>query len=145
MKWIGCMFFILITLAYIWNGKDFFGKKKQWFLAGLMFVLVLVTTVIIGFTLKWIALSMSLFSVATAKQYSIIFSMSFLCVWGLKVTVVLLCTIFHGVIGAHKKYNAENYEKISSITRVVGPGLLIVAKSVVSLAGVLMFSGLWLK
>ena len=144
MKWIGCIFFTLITLAYIWNGKDFF-NKNQWLLAGLMFVLVLVATVGIGFTLKWFAQSMSLFSIATAKQYSIIFSMSFLCVWGLKVTVVLLCTIFHGVIGAHKKYNAENYEKISSITRVVGPGLLIVAKSVVSLAGVLMFSGLWLK
>lgn len=45
----------------------------------------------------------------------------------------------------HKKYNAENYEAISSITRVVAPGLLIVAKSVVSLGSVLMFSGLWLK
>ncbi|MBL5840132.1 hypothetical protein [Enterobacter asburiae] len=144
MKWIGCMFFILITLAYIWNGKDLF-NKKQWFLAGLMFVLVLVATVVIGFTLKWLAQSMSLFSVATAKQYSIIFSMSFLCVWGLKVTVVLLCTIFSGIIGRHKKYNAENYEAISPITRVIAPGLLIVAKSVVSLGSVLMFSGLWLK
>lgn len=110
-----------------------------------MFVLVLVATVVIGFTLKWFAQSMSLLSVATAKQYSIIFSMSFLCVWGLKVTVVLLCTIFSGIIGRHKKYNAKNYEAISSITPVVAPGLLIVAKSVVSLGSVLMFSGLWLK
>ena len=144
MQWIGCVFFTLITLAYIWNGKDLF-NKNQWFLAGLMFILVLVATVVIGFTLKWLAVSMSLFSVATAKQYSIIFSMSFLCVWGLKVTVVLLCTIFSGIIGGHKKYNAENYEAISSKTRVVAPGLLIVAKSVVSLGSVLMFSGLWLK
>lgn len=110
-----------------------------------MFVLVLVATVVIGFTLKWFAQSMSLLSVATAKQYSIIFSMSFLCVWGLKVTVVLLCTIFSGIIRGHKKYNAENYEAVSSITRVIAPGLLIVAKSVVSLGSVLMFSGLWLK
>ena len=110
-----------------------------------MFILVLVATVVIGFTLKWLAQSMSLFSVATAKHYSIIFSMSFLCVWGLKVTVVLLYTIFSGITGGHKKYNAENYEAISSITRVVAPCLLIVAKSVVSLGSVLMFSGLWLK
>ncbi|ENX4420457.1 hypothetical protein QUG71_22405 [Enterobacter asburiae] len=144
IQWLFFILFMIWTLALIWNGKDLF-SKKQWFLAGLMFVLVLVATVVIGFTLKWLAQSMSLFSVATAKQYSIIFSMSFLCVWGLKITVVLLCTIFHGVIGGHKKYNAENYEAISSITRVVAPGLLIVAKSVVSLGSVLMFSGLWLK
>ncbi|WP_233469361.1 MULTISPECIES: hypothetical protein [Enterobacter] len=144
MHWFYFLLFLVWALALIWNGKDLF-NKKQWFLAGLMFVLVLVATVVIGFTLKWFAQSMLLFSVATAKQYSIIFSMSFLCVWGLKITVVLLCTIFSGIIGGHKKYNAGNYEKISSITRVVAPGLLIVAKCVVSLGSVLMFSGLWLK
>jgi len=144
MHWFFFLLFLVWALALIWNGKDLF-SKKQWFLAGLMFVLVLLATIVIGFTLKWLAQSMSLFSVATAKHYSIIFSMSFLCVWGLKVTVVLLCTIFSGITGGHKKYNAENYEAISSITRVVAPCLLIVAKSVVSLGSVLMFSGLWLK
>jgi uncharacterized membrane protein len=132
------------TLALIWNGKDLF-NKKQWLLAGLMFVLVLVATVVIGFTLKWLAQSMSLFSVATAKHYSIILSMSFLCVWGLKITVVLLCTLFSGIMGGHKRYNAENYEKLSSMTRAVAPGLLIFAKSLITLGSFLMFSGLWLK
>ena len=132
------------TLALIWNGKDLF-NKKQWLLAGLMFVLVLVATVVIGFTLKWLAQSMSLFSVATAKHYSIILSMSFLCVWGLKITVVLLCTVFSGIMGGHKRYNAENYEKLSSMTRAVAPGLLIFAKSLITLGSFLMFSGLWLK
>lgn len=110
MQWLGCVFFTLITLAYIWNGDDLF-NKKQWFLAGVMFVLVLVATVVIGFTLKWLAQSMSLFSVATAKHYSIIFSMSFLCVWGLKVTVVLLCTIFSGIIGGTKNTMRKIMEK----------------------------------
>ncbi|UER60143.1 hypothetical protein [Enterobacter roggenkampii] len=114
IQWLFFILFMIWTLALIWNGKDLFSKKK-WFLAGLMFILVLVATVVIGFTLKWLAQSMSLFSVATAKHYSIIFSMSFLCVWGLKVTVVLLCTIFSGITGGHKKYNAENYEAISSM------------------------------
>ena len=144
MHWFFFIVFMIWTLALIWNGKDLF-NKKQWLLAGLMFVLVLVATVVIGFTLKWLAQSMSLFSVATAKHYSIILSMSFLCVWGLKVTVVLLCTLFSGIMGGHKRYNAENYEKLSSMTRAVAPGLLIFAKSLITLGSFLMFSGLWLK
>ncbi|SFJ23922.1 MULTISPECIES: hypothetical protein [unclassified Enterobacter] len=144
MHWIFFILFMIWTLALIWNGKDLF-NKKQWLLAGLMFVLVLVATVVIGFTLKWLAQSMSLFSVATAKHYSIILSMSFLCVWGLKITVVLLCTLFSGIMGGHKRYNAENYEKLSSMTRAVAPGLLIFAKSLITLGSFLMFSGLWLK
>ena len=136
--------FMIWTLALIWNGKDLF-NIKQWFLAGLMFMMVLVATVVVGFTLKWLAQSMSLFSVATAKHYSTIFSMSFLCVWGLKVTVVLLCTIFSGVMRGHEKHNEDNYGKLLSVTRIIAPGLLIVAKSAVSLGSVLMFSGLWLK
>ncbi|MCO4147701.1 hypothetical protein K8D36_22805 [Enterobacter roggenkampii] len=144
MHWFFFIVFMIWTLALIWNGKDLF-NKKQWLLAGLMFVLVLVATVVIGFTLKWLAQSMSLFSVATAKHYSIILSMSFLCVWGLKITVVLLCTVFSGIMGGHKRYNAENYEKLSSMTRAVAPGLLIFAKSLITLGSFLMFSGLWLK
>lgn len=144
MHWLFFILFLIWALALIWNGEDLFGKK-QWFLAGLMFLLVLMATVVIGFTLKWLAQSMSLFSVATAKHYSILFSMSFLCVWGLKVTVVLLCTIFSGIVHGHERYNEDNYREISSVTRIVAPGLLIVTKSVVSLSSVLMFSGLWLK
>ena len=136
--------FMIWTLALIWNGKDLF-NIKQWFLSGLMFIMVLVATVVVGFTLKWLAQSMSLFSVATAKHYSTIFSMSFLCVWGLKVTVVLLCTIFSGIMRGHEKHNEDNYGKLLSVTRIIAPGLLIVAKSAVSLGSVLMFSGLWLK
>ncbi|MBE3470870.1 hypothetical protein IM267_19905 [Enterobacter cloacae complex sp. P15RS] len=136
--------FMIWTLALIWNGKDLF-NIKQWFLSGLMFMMVLVATVVVGFALKWLAQSMSLFSVATAKHYSTIFSMSFLCVWGLKVTVVLLCTIFSGVMRGHEKHNEDNYGKLLSVTRIIAPGLLIVAKSAVSLGSVLMFSGLWLK
>ncbi len=144
MHWFFFILFMIWTLALIWNGKDLF-NKKQWLLAGLMFVLVLVATVVIGFTLKWLAQSMSLFSVATAKHYSIILSMSFLCVWGLKVTVVLLCRRYFRDYGGHKRYNAENYEKLSSMTRAVAPGLLIFAKSLITLGSFLMFSGLWLK
>ncbi|MHA1055915.1 hypothetical protein [Enterobacter mori] len=144
MRWFFFILFMVWTLALVWNGKDLF-NKKQWILTGGMFVLVLLATVGIGFLLKWLAQSMLVFSLATAKKYSIMLSMSFLCVWGLKFTVVLLCTFFSGIMKGHKRYGAENYEKISSVSRVVSPGLLIVAKSLISLGGVLMFSGLWLK
>ncbi|MGM8432045.1 hypothetical protein [Enterobacter cloacae] len=144
MHWFFFILFMIWTLALVWNGKDLY-NKKQWILTGGMFVLVLLATVVIGFLLKWLAQSISLFSLATAKQYSIIFSMSFLCVWGLKFTVVLLCTIFSGITKGHKRYNAENYEEMLSVTRTVSPGLVIVAKTIISLGGFLMFSGLWLK
>ncbi|EMN5548809.1 hypothetical protein RVX52_004691 [Enterobacter cloacae] len=144
MHWFFFILFMIWTLALVWNGKDLY-NKKQWVLTGGMFVLVLLATVVVGFLLKWLALSISLFSLATAKQYSIMFSMSFLCVWGLKFTVVLLCAIFSGITKGHKRYNAENYEKMLSVTRAVSPGLVIVAKTIISLGGFLMFSGLWLK
>ncbi|HFK6083580.1 TPA: hypothetical protein ACG0NP_004715 [Enterobacter cloacae] len=144
MHWFFFILFMIWTLALVWNGKDLY-NKKQWILTGGMFVLVLLATVVIGFLLKWLAQSISLFSLATAKQYSIMFSMSFLCVWGLKFTVVLLCTIFSGITKGHKRYNAENYEEMLSVTRTVSPGLVIVAKTIISLGGFLMFSGLWLK
>ncbi|TCW16580.1 hypothetical protein EDF73_102389 [Raoultella sp. BIGb0138] len=144
MNWFFFILFLILTLVLIWNGKDQF-SKKQWFRTGLMLLLVLVATVVISFIFKYLAQSFSLFSVATAKQYSIIFSMSLLCLWGLKVVVVLLCTIFAGIMGGHKTHNAQNYEKLSSVSRVVAPSLLIVAKGLVSLGSVLIFSGLWLK
>ncbi|MGC8400342.1 hypothetical protein ACP3P6_02785 [Enterobacter mori] len=54
------------------------------------------------FLLKWLALSFLLFPVAVAKKYSIIISMSLLCVWGMKFAVALLCALFSGVMAAHK-------------------------------------------
>ena len=47
MHWFFFILFMIWTLALIWNGKDLF-NKKQWLLAGLMFVLVLVATVRLG-------------------------------------------------------------------------------------------------
>lgn len=144
MNWFFFIVFLLMTLALIWNGKDFY-TKKQWFKTLLMLLLVLVSTAVIGFIFKYLTQFFSLFSVATAKQYSILFSMSLLCVWGLKVVVVLLCTIFDGIMAGHKAHNSQHYEKLSSVSRVVAPNLLIAAKGFISLGSVLIFSGLWLK
>lgn len=144
MHWFFFLFFLILTLAVIWNEKSTF-DKKQWLTTGLMLVLVLLSTVVIGFFLKWLALSFLLFPVAVAKKYSIIISMSLLCVWGIRFAVALLCTLFSGVMAAHKKMNFRNYEKISLMSRTAAPPLFVFAKLLLSLGSVLMFSGLWLK
>lgn len=102
MHWFFFLFFLILTLAVIWNEKSAF-DKKQWITTGLMLVLVLLSTVVIGFFLKWLALSFLLFPVAVAKKYSIIISMSLLCVWGMKFAVALLCALFSGVMPRIKK------------------------------------------
>ncbi|WP_447854140.1 hypothetical protein [Enterobacter mori] len=144
MHWFFFLFFLILTLAVIWNEKSAF-DKKQWITTGLMLVLVLLSTIVIGFFLKWLALSFLLFPVAVAKKYSIIISMSLLCVWGMKFAVALLCALFSGVMAAHKKMNYRNYEKISLMSRTVASPLFVFTKLLLSLGSVLMFSGLWLK
>lgn len=139
-----CILFLVLTLVLIWNGNDRF-SKKQWITTGLMLVVVLAATVIVSFSFKWLAQSFSIFSIVMAKHYSVVFSMSFLCIWGLKVAVVLLCTIFSGIMKGHKTYNPEKYEQVSSLLGNVAPGLLIIVKGLVSFGCVLIFSGLWLK
>lgn len=54
MRWFFFILFMVWTLALVWNRKDLF-NKKQWILTGGMFVLVLLSTVVIGFLLKWLA------------------------------------------------------------------------------------------
>ncbi|WP_180944581.1 hypothetical protein [Enterobacter cloacae] len=81
MNWLFFFSFLILTLALIWNDNNLF-NKKQWINMGLMLGLVLLSTAGIGFLLKWLALTFSIFPVAVAKHYSIIISMSLLCVWG---------------------------------------------------------------
>lgn len=64
---------------------------------------------------------------------------------GVKVNCSVAMHDFSGITKGHKRYNAENYEEMLSVTRAVSPGLVIVAKTIISLGGFLMFSGLWLK
>lgn len=144
MHWFFFTIFLIMTLVFIWDGKDCF-SKKQWLTTGILLVAVLIATVVISVAFKWLSQSFSIFSIVTAKQYSVIFSMSLLCMWGLKVVVVLLCTLFSGIMDAHRIHNPANYERLSSISGKVAPGLLFIVKGSVSVGSFLMFSGLWLK
>lgn len=143
MNWLFFIVFLGLALLLIWNGKDRF-SKKQWVRMALMLGLILLGTFIIGFFFKWLSLSLSLFSIATARHYTAIISLSFLCLWGVKLLVVMLSTIFARIMGFHEVHNAENYQKISSISNKFGPVLLIAAKCLVSFGAFLMFYGIWL-
>ena len=143
MNWLFFIVFLGLALFLIWNGKDRF-SRKQWVRMALMLGLILIGTFIIGFFFKWLSLSLSLFSIATARHYTAIVSLSFLCLWGVKLAIVLLCTIFARIMGFHEVHNAENYQKISSISNKFGPVLLIAAKCLVSFGAFLMFYGIWL-
>ena len=53
MKWAGLTIFILITLIYIWNGKDLY-TKEEWRGFGIKFISVLIgafvlVIVLVGF------------------------------------------------------------------------------------------------
>ena len=54
MKWAGLTIFILITLIYIWNGKDLY-TKEEWRGFGIKFISVLICAfvfvmVLVGFS-----------------------------------------------------------------------------------------------
>lgn len=66
MNWLFFFSFLILTLALIWNDNNLF-NKKQWISMGLMLGLVLLSTAGIGFLLKWLALTFSIFPVAVAK------------------------------------------------------------------------------
>lgn len=143
MNWLGFFLFLVLALILIWNGKDRY-DKKDWLFCGLMLICVLVGTLIIGFIFRWLSESWSLFSLERAQQLAAVWSMSFLCLWGVKLVITLLVAIFSYIMKFHKTHNAENYPKITSTTDRFGPPLLVVAKVFVSLASFLMFYGLWL-
>ncbi|MCU1726237.1 hypothetical protein NTD86_04440 [Pseudomonas sp. 7P_10.2_Bac1] len=135
--------FLTLTLVQIWRAKQAF-TARQWLHTGLMLVLVICAPVVIGFVLKWLAQSFSLFSVATAKRYTIMLSMSFLCMWGVHLLAALLGAVFSGIMGAHKKHNSQHYDNLAEACRTVVPGLRVIVKLLVSYASVLMLTGIWL-
>ncbi|CCG88421.1 hypothetical protein [Erwinia piriflorinigrans] len=143
MKWLGFLFFLTVSLLYIWNRKDHF-SKKSWLLFGLSFIGVIIGTIIFGFALKNIMLVWPVITVSTAKFLTMAVGASFTAVLAMKFLVVMLCTMFLGFMRFHKKYNSENYQAFSSLSNVFSPSLLILVKCVVSCGSVLIFYGIWL-
>ncbi len=143
MKWIGFILFIVITLVYIWNGRDLF-TKKEWRAFVVKFVAVLIGTFVLAILLALLGKHGHLMSKETAKMLTVLISASFMTIWFSKFFVVMLCTIFDIIMRFHKRYNTEkNYSKLSAIVNKYGPKLRVLAKCLASLGCILMFYGIW--
>ncbi|MEE3664279.1 hypothetical protein V2I52_20525 [Brenneria sp. g21c3] len=144
MAWLGFITSWVITLLYIWNGKDSF-NQRNWILFALIPIFILIGMVIFGLALKNILTVWPFISEHTAKTATIILPASLLSMWGMKFLVVMLCTAFSRMLDFHHKHNTfENYAKLSSLSNNFGPTLLILAKCLVSAGSILIFYGIWI-
>lgn len=143
MNYIAFMVFIILTLIYLWNGKDFF-NKKEWFFLMLKIVGVLIFTALLGRAMHDLIKLWNLDSMDSARHFTTALGLSLLSVLGMKFMVVMLCTIFKKIMKFHEKHNEENYNKLSSVSNAFSSPLLILAKCVVSGGSVLILYGIWL-
>lgn len=143
MKWVGFTIFVLITLVYIWHGKQLY-SKKEWRSFGMKFISVLIGAFVLVFVLVGLSKFIPLFTKETARALSVIIPASFMAVLLSKFFVVMLNNIFAIIMRFHKRYNtAENYTKLSSLADKYGGKLRFVAKCLASLGCILMFYGIW--
>ncbi|MFB5173756.1 hypothetical protein AAIO65_14435 [Erwinia amylovora] len=139
----GFIFSLVGALFYIWNGNDFF-DRRCWLKFGLKFLAVFIGTIIFGFVQKGLMAIFPSYSNELARYLMARLGLSFLSVLAMKFLIVMLCTMFSGFMRFHKKYNSENYQALSSLSKGFSPSLLILAKCVVSCGSVLIFYGIWL-
>ncbi|MCT2387707.1 hypothetical protein [Erwinia pyrifoliae] len=111
---------------------------------GLIFLAVILGAFVLAFILKGMVALFPSIPKEAAGVFMMKFCGALTCILGLKFLVVMLCAIFNNIMSFHHKYNEDNYDKLSSISQRVSPGLLLLAKFAVSLGGVLMFYGVWL-
>ncbi|MCX5574227.1 hypothetical protein OSH03_09655 [Enterobacter sp. E-TC7] len=143
MKWAGFTIFVLITLIYIWNGKDLY-TKQDWRGFGIKFISVLIGAFALVFVLVGLSKFIPLITRETARSLSVIMPASFMAVLLSKFFIVMLNNIFDIIMRFHKRYNtAANYSKLLSISDKYGARLRLVAKCLASLGCILMFYGIW--
>ncbi|WP_199912043.1 hypothetical protein [Stenotrophomonas sp. YAU14D1_LEIMI4_1] len=136
--------FQALALWLLWTGQKS-NAKAQWRKVGVLLLLVFAGTVGISVLLKWMAQSLALFTVATAKQYAIEVSISLLCLWGMAVLIALINVIGTSIKRFHETCNADNWKKVAPAVGGAQPGVMIVARCLLSFASALMLSGLWLR
>ncbi|MCL2897395.1 hypothetical protein [Brenneria tiliae] len=144
MKWFGFIIFWIMTLLYIWNGKDSF-TKREWGIFFIKFITILAACILLVLLSIAILSVYPIISVHTAKTITTILPLSLLSMLGMKFLVVMLCTMFSRILGFHQQHNtAENHAKLSSLSNNFGPALLILAKCLVSAGSILIFYGIWI-
>ncbi|MBD3698409.1 hypothetical protein IE994_19165 [Enterobacter hormaechei] len=123
MKWAGLTIFILITLIYIWNGKDLY-TKEEWRGFGIKFISVLIGAFVLVIVLVGFSKFIPLLTRETARSLSVIIPASFMAVLLSKFFVVMLNNIFDIIMRFHKRYNtAANYTKLLSLSGKYGAKL----------------------
>lgn len=143
MKLIGFIFFLMVTVSYVWSGKNTYNKKEWWGFF-VKFIGVFIVMILSTFFLKYLHSIWDFAPVATIKLSILKFFTSCLFVLGAKLGVVGLCTIFSNLLIFHKKYNPRYYPTLSSISENTSPGLIVFTKCIVSLSSLLAFYGIWL-
>lgn len=143
MKYTGFTFFVLISIGYIWNGKDVF-LRKDWVKFGLHFIGVAIAITIVGFIIKGSLAVFPEFSRSTARFILVGFSLSSIMVLGLKYLVVMMCAIFARIMKSHQANNQKNYNDLSDFTSGISLPMLNFVKLLLSAVGVMIFYGIWL-
>jgi len=143
MYWLGFFVFFALSLWYVWNGKDSF-SKKDWFLFCIKIVAVLIGTALFGRLMYNMITSWHFMPMSEAKKLTVSLGGGCIAILGSKLLVVAMVSIFSNIMGFHKQYNSQNYEKLSSLTKKVSPSLLLLVKCLVSAISALMLYGIWL-
>ena len=143
MSWLGFFFFVILSLWYVWNGKDNF-SKKDWVLFFAKIVSVLIVTALFGRVMYNMIMAWHFMSIPEAKKLTASFGGAFIAVLGSKFLVVAIFSIFSNFLDFYKKHNEKNYEKLSSLSKTISPSLILFVKCLVSAASALMLYGVWL-
>ncbi|WP_394515874.1 hypothetical protein E7738_17415 [Pantoea sp. SGAir0430] len=143
MKWIGFLMFLILTLLYLWNGKDHFNKKEWRNFIG-MFFSVLIGAFLLVFVLVGISKFTPLMERETARSLAVIIPASFITMLLCKFLVVMLNAMFSIILNFHKKNNtSENYFRITVFFERVWSKVQMLIKALASLGCILMFYGIW--
>lgn len=137
------LFFLLVTIYFIWSSKVVYGGKT---LAGIgkAFIGIFIAIIAIGFVLKGLAAIIPDFTRDAAGDLMEALGVSLVFIWGVRFILVALCHIFGAIMDFYKKYNAKTYRRFSPAINKLAPGLFIFSKVILSLGAIVIFYGIWL-
>lgn len=137
------LFFLLVTIYFIWSSKVSYGGKT---LAGIgkAFIGIFTAIIAIGFVLKGLAAIIPGFTRDAAGDLMEALGVSLVFIWGMRFILVALCHIFGAIMDFHKKYNAKTYRRLSPAINKLAPGLFIFSKVILSLGAIVIYYGIWL-
>ncbi|MFB4414119.1 hypothetical protein [Pantoea sp. ANP04] len=144
MEIVAFLFFLFVTVYFIWSSKMSYGKKT---LAGIgkAFAGVFIAIIAIGFVLKGLAAIIPGFTRDAAGDLMEALGASLFFIWGMRFILVGLCNLFGTIMDFHKKYNAGNYRRFSPAINKLAPGLFVFSKVILSLGSIVIYYGIWLS